>query len=106
MRLPEEVERGAVFPLWDMDTNFVHRHPEPPDTRVCGPHQSDGGPTLDVSAHPRVGLPPLCFKATGYSFQGGRCLRPHQTVNGGNEEREVSPLLEASLQINLLVSPL
>ena len=33
--------------------------PWTPDSPVCGLHQSDGNPTLDISARPRVGLTPL-----------------------------------------------
>ena len=43
---------------------------------------------------------------TGYPFQGSCRLHPHQTVNGGKECREVSTLLEASLQVHLLLLPL
>ena len=64
-RLPKEVDPVAVFPLHMMDANPVRWTLYPPDAPVCGPHQSDGDPTLDVSARPRVGLPPLCCKATG-----------------------------------------
>ena len=37
-------------------------------------HQSDCYSTLDVPARPRVRLPPLGVQATGYTFQGCRCL--------------------------------
>ena len=48
--LPKDVDPSAVFSLRAMDTNFVRRHPGPPDAPVCGPHKCDGDPTLDVSA--------------------------------------------------------
>ena len=76
-----------------MDTNFVHRHPGPPDTLACVTHQSYGNPTLDVSARPQVGLPPIFCEAAGYPFQGVRRLHPQQPVDGGNEGREFSTLL-------------
>ena len=69
-RLPEQVQPDAVFPLWELNTDPMLRHPESPDAPMCGPHQSDGNPTLDVTARPRVGLRPLCGQATSYSFQG------------------------------------
>ena len=94
-RLPEEVDPGAVLPLQAMDANLVIRNPGTPDAPVCGPHQSDDDPNLDVSARTRVGLLSLCCDATGYPFQGSRHLHTHQTVNGGNEGRGVSELLEA-----------
>ena len=72
--LPEEVEPGSVFPLQELDANLVLRHPGPPDAPLCGPHQSDGDPNIDVSARPRVGLPPLFCDMTGYPFQGSLCL--------------------------------
>ena len=50
--LPEEVEPGAVFPLRALDANLVRRHPGPLDAPVYGPHQNDGDPTFDESAHP------------------------------------------------------
>ena len=74
VRLPEEVDTGAVFPLQELDANIVCQHPGPPDSQVCVPHQCDGDPTLDVSAHPGLGLPPLCYEATGYPFQRNRRL--------------------------------
>ena len=58
-RLPEDVEPGVVFSLQALDANLVRRHPENPDATVCGSHQGDGDPTIDVSARPGVGLPPL-----------------------------------------------
>ena len=39
---------------------------------MCGPHQSDWIPTLDVSARPQLGLLPLCYDASIYPFQGSR----------------------------------
>ena len=56
--------------MQELDTNLVRRHPGPPDAPMCGLHQSDGAPTLDVSASPRVGFPPLYGKAAGYYFSG------------------------------------
>ena len=106
MRLPEKVDPGAVFPLRALVTNFVHRHPGTPDTPVCGLHQSDGDPTLDISAGPRVRLPPLFCEANSYPFQGGHLLHLQQRVNERNKGIELSNLLEASLQIHLLLSPL
>ena len=73
-RLPEEVHSGAVFPLLDLDADLVCKHPGPPDAPVCGPHQSDGYPTIDVPAYPGVGLPPLCCGADGYYVQGSQRL--------------------------------
>ena len=70
MNLPKEVDPGAVFPLLVLDANLVRRHAGPPDAPVCGLHQSDDDPTLDVAARPGVGLPPLCCDAAGYPFQG------------------------------------
>ena len=51
-RLPEYVDPGAIFPLRAMDAYPVRRRPGHPDAPVCGPHQCDGDPTLDVSARP------------------------------------------------------
>ena len=50
-RLPECVYPGAVFLLQALDTNPMQRHPGTPDAQMCGPEQSGGNPTLDVSAH-------------------------------------------------------
>ena len=58
-----------------MDANLVRRHPGTSDTAVGDLHQSDGDPTLDLSARPGVGLPTLCCEAAGYPFQGS--CRPH-----------------------------
>ena len=51
-RLPEEFDYGAVIQLQALETNFVRRHPGLPDAPGCGPHQSGGNPTLDVSTCP------------------------------------------------------
>ena len=72
--LPKEVDPGAIFQLQSMNAYLLCRHPEPPDAPVCGPHQFDGNPTLDVSACPVVGIPPLCCKVTGYPFQVSHSL--------------------------------
>ena len=69
-------------------------------------HQGDGNPTLDVSTRLRVGLPPLGGQANGYPFQGSCRLHPQKTVHRGYKGGEVSTLLEASLQIHLLLPPL
>ena len=103
--LPEEVDPCAVFPLQALGANCLRRHPGPPDVPVCGPHQSDGNLTLDVSAHPGVGLPPLCCNAAGYHFKGIHCFHTHYPVNRGEEERKVSALLEACLQLHILLRP-
>ena len=51
-RLPEQVYPSAVFPLWALNTYPMRRHPGTPDAPMCGPHKSDGNPTLDISASP------------------------------------------------------
>ena len=70
---------------------------------MSGAHQVDCNPTLDVSTRLRVGLPPLGGQATGYPFQGSRRLHPQQPVQRGDKGGEVHTLLEASLQIHLLL---
>ena len=72
--LPERVLPGAVFPLWALHADPMLRCPGSPDSPMCGPHQSDGNPNLDVTARPRVGFLTLCCQATSYSLQGSRCL--------------------------------
>ena len=67
--LPEDVDPGGVFPLQAMYTNLVRRHPGPPDAPVCGPHQSDGDPTIDVSARPIVGLMPIFARRLDILFR-------------------------------------
>ena len=76
-RLHEEVELVAVFPLQALEADIVRQYPGPPDAPVCGPHQSDGDPTLDVSACPGVGMLPLCCEADGHPLQGSRRLHIH-----------------------------
>ena len=44
------LDPGSVLSLQALDVYPVQRHPGPPDTPVCGPYQSDGDPTLDLSA--------------------------------------------------------
>ena len=68
-RLPEQVDPGAVLSLQELDTNYVLQHHRPPDAPVCGQYQSDGNPTIEVSARPQVGLPPFFCEATGYNFR-------------------------------------
>ena len=69
VRLSEQVDTGTVLPLQALHTDLMFRQPRPLDALVCGPHQSDGNPTLGLSARPRLGLLPLCCKAAGYPFQ-------------------------------------
>ena len=71
-----------------MDADFVRRNPGPPDAPVCGLHQSDGDPTLDVSARPGVGLPLIFRESDGYPFQGSRGLHTQYPINGGNKGRK------------------
>ena len=73
-RLPEKRQSGLVFLLQSLHTYFVCRHPWPSDALVCGPHQSDCNPTIDVSTRLWVGLSRLWCEATGYPFQGSRRL--------------------------------
>ena len=105
-RLAEKLQSSPVFPLQSLHTDFVCRCPWSSDTPVCGLHQSDGNPTLDVSTRLRVGLFPLWCEATGYPFQGSRRLHPENYINRGDEGWEVSTLLEASLQVHILLTPL
>ena len=81
---------------------IVSRQPGPPDAPVCGPHQSDGDPSLEVSKHPRVVLLPICCEADGYTFQGSRHLHTQYPINGGNKWRIMLTLMEACLQVHLL----
>ena len=69
-RLSEQVDPGAVLPLWLMYAEIVRWYPGPPDATVCGPHQSDGNVTLYISIRPGVGMPPLFCEADGYPFLG------------------------------------
>ena len=105
-RLYEQVDLLAVLLLQALHADLMWCPPGPLDAPICGPHQSDGNPTIDISARPRVGLPPLCCEATGYPFQGSRRPQTHQPDDGGNEGREVSELLEACLQVNIPIRPL
>ena len=73
-RLSEQVKPVAVLPLQAMYADLVRQHPGPPDSRVCGLHQSDCNPALGVSARPGVGLPPLFCEVDGYPFWGSHRL--------------------------------
>ena len=84
-RFYEEFETGTFFPLQTLDANLVRRHPGNPDSSVCGPHQSDGDPTIGISACPRVALPTRCCEAGGYPFQGSCRLHIQQLVYGCKE---------------------
>ena len=105
-RLTEDVDTGAVFPLRDLDPNIVCRHPGPLDALVCGPHQSDGDLTLDVSTRPVLGLSPLCFEADVYTFQVSRRLHNQYPINEGDEGKDVSYFLGECLQVHLLLWPI
>ena len=73
----------------------MRRYPGPPDAPVCGPHQSDDNHNIDVSARPRVGLLPLCCKATGYLFQG-YLSPPHSSACQRRQRRERSVVVQFS----------
>ena len=49
---------------------------DPPDAPVCGPYQSYGNPTVDVSAHPGVGLPPLFRRRLAILFRVSTASTP------------------------------
>ena len=104
-RLPEHVESGAVFPPWALDPDLVRRHPVTPESPVCYLHQSDGDPTIDVYARSGVGLPPLCCETAGYPFQGSLRLHIKYPINRGDKGRRMSTLMEACLQVHLLLRP-
>ena len=70
---------------------------------VGGAHQGDCNPTLEVSTSLRVRLLPLSGQATGYPFQDIHQLHPQKPVHRGDTGREVSTLLEAILQIHLIL---
>ena len=48
---------------------------------------------------------PLGGQANGYPFQGSRRLQPRQPAHRGDKGGEAPMLLEASLQIHLLLPP-
>ena len=89
-----------------LKTYPVRWHLGTPDSPLCGPHQSDGNPTLDVSAHPSVGFSPLCCEVTGYPLQYIRFFHTQQSINGGNGGGEVCALMEACLQVDYFIFPL
>ena len=87
-RIYEQVNTSAILPLRALDADLVLQHHGPPDAPVCGPHQSDGDPNIDVSAHHGVGLTPLYCEAAGYPFQGSRIHHTQYRINGGDECRK------------------
>ena len=56
VRLSEQVYPSAVIPLRVLYADLLRLKPGPSDASACGLHQSDGNPTLDVSACTVVGL--------------------------------------------------
>ena len=76
-----------------MHADPMRRLPVSPDALMCGPHQSDGNPTLDLTARPGVGLLLLCVQATGYTLQGFRRLHTQKSIRRGNKCVEVHALL-------------
>ena len=81
----------------------MRRHPGSPDALMCGPHQSVVNPTLEETARPRVGLPPIFGQATGYPLQGSRHLHTQKSIYRGNKGGEVPALLDACLYVYLLL---
>ena len=73
---------------------------------MCGPRQSDGNPTLDVTTRPRLGLSPICGHETGYPLHGICRLHTQKSIHQGNKGEEVPALLEACLKVNSLLLPL
>ena len=106
MCLPEEVDPVAIFTLRDLENNPVRWNSGPLDALVCGPQKEYSESILDLSARPRIWLPPLCGETTGYPFQGSGRLHTYKPVDRGNKRREVLILLEAILQVHLLIFPL
>ena len=104
--LPEYVYPIAIFPLWPLYNDSMRRHPGSAYAPVCVAHQSYGYSTLDVPACPRVRFPPLGGQANGYPFQVCRCLNVQQSIHQGKKVGEVPALLEACLQVHLLLPPL
>ena len=84
VRLLENIYSCAVLPLQAFHTDPVYRHPGPPDTPVCEPHQSDRYPTFDVYARPWVWLLSLLCELVGYPSQGSLRLHNQSPGNGGN----------------------
>ena len=83
----------VCFQLWALHADLIRLQPGSPDVPMCGPHQSDGNPTLDVTILPQVGLPPLCGQTTGYLLQGIRRLHTHKFIHQGNKGVEVPTLM-------------
>ena len=104
-RLSEQVGPRAVLPLRELNDDIMCRQPRPPDALVCGPHQSDGNPTFDISARPRIGLLPLFCEVDGYPFQVSLRLHTQYPINGGDERRKMSTFLEACFHKRRHFSP-
>ena len=102
-RLSGQVEPGTILPLRVLYSDLILRNPEPQDSPVCCPYQSDGNPTLDVSSRPRVGFLPLCFEAAGYPFCVNRRLHTQYPIDSGDKQRKMSTFLEACLQVHFLL---
>ena len=89
VRILEDVKYGNILPLRNLHIDPMYRHPGPLDILVCGPHQSGVNPTIDVSAHLRVGLLQLGYEAAVYPFQGIPHLHYQYCINGGNKEQKM-----------------
>ena len=98
----EQIKRGVILPLQAMYADIVRWHPGPPDAMVCGLHQSDGNPTLDVNANPGLGLPPLFWEVAGYPFKCSHHLYTQYPINEGDEQRKMPLLLEGCHQVHFL----
>ena len=81
-----------------MDPNFVRRHPGPPDTLVCGPHQSDGDPTIDVSAHPCVGCRHFFVRRLAIFFSMAVASTPSSPLEETIKEKKCQCILRQAFR--------
>ena len=81
----------------------MHRHSESPGAAVSGMDQVDDNPTLNIAACTLVGLIPFCGDASSYVFKQNLHLHSGEAINQHYERGEVTTLLEAGLQILLIL---
>ena len=82
------------------------RYSGPPDGPVCGLHQRNENPTLNVPVHYIVQLLSFFTRRLAILFRVAVTYTPSSPSTEAKKRRKISTLLEACLQVHLIIFPL
>ena len=99
----EQAKASLVLPLREAVAHFARRDTRSAETEVGGSDYGNAHSSFDVSTNLRVRFLPLLGKQAGQFLEQSFSFFAQESVRRDHERRKVSTLIEASLEILLLL---